>query len=211
MQEGHGSLQIRILVLAMICLVVSPSLSDPGWCEEKSPAVYKILSPPKPDFSQLGWLVGEWSGKLGAKQPIGDAHFSAAYDLDQRFMIFREELSFEATKNAPAYKDSWMGILSPRAGGKTWWLRTYTSHGLITHYEVTANGSEIHFNFEGGEAPPPGWLFRRVIQRVSENDFIDTVQVAPPVRPFFDYYTARFTRIAKGSPSPPAAASEAKH
>jgi len=195
----------------MMCLVVCPTLADPGWCKEKSSAVYKILSPPKPDFSQLGWLVGEWSGKMGTKEPTGDAHFSAAYDLDQRFMIFREELSFGATKNAPAYKDSWMGILSPRAGGKTWSLRIYTSHGLITHYEVTANGSEIRFNFEGGEAPPSGWLFRRLIERVSDTNFIDTVQVAPPDRPFFDYYTARFTRVANGSPSPPAALSKAKH
>ena len=181
----------------MRCLVVCATLSGPGWCKEKSPAVYKILSPPKPDFSQFGWLVGEWSGKVGPKEPIGDAHFSAAYDLDQRLMIFREELSFDATKNAPAYKDSWMGILSPRAGSKTWSLRIYTSHGLITRYEVTANGSEIHFNSEGGDAPPPGWLFRRVIQRVNDVNFIDTVQVAPPNRDFFDYYSARFTRVVK--------------
>src|SRR5690242_11490412 len=87
---------------AIVCLAVYFGITGTGWSKEKPAAVYKIQAPPKPDFARFGWLEGEWAGKIGAKEPTGNIHFSAGYDLDQRFMTFREELSFDATKNAPA-------------------------------------------------------------------------------------------------------------
>ena len=194
----------------MMCLAACSNVASKAWGKEKSPTVYRVVSPPKPDFSQLGWLLGEWAGKIGNKEPVGNAHFSAAYDLDQRFMIFREELSFDATKNAPAYKDSWIGILNSGATSNRWSLRVYTSHGFIIRYQVAAEGNEVHLSFDGGEAPPPGWLFRTVIQHISDAEFAETVQVAPPGRQFFDYYVARLTRVAKSSQPAPAAVSSAK-
>jgi hypothetical protein len=184
----------RMSAVALLCAFVWPvSAIHPS--KEKSPAVYKIPAPPKPNFSSLEWLVGEWSGKIGTKSPTGDVHLTAAYDLEQRFMVLREQVSLEATKSAPASKESWIGILNPQSEGRSWELRAYSSHGFITRYEVTTTGNEIHFNFEGGEQPPPGWLFRRVIQRVSATEITETVQVAPPDRPFFDYYSARLNRV----------------
>jgi hypothetical protein len=188
--------RIGLLAIGVALLPAYASLAERGLCKEKPPAVYRLVSPPKPDFARFGWVLGDWAGKLGVKEPAGDARFSAIYDLDQRVIVLREELAFNATKNAPAYRDSWMGILTPGDVGRNWSMRMYTSHGFVTRYNVIADAHAIHFDFDGGEVPPSGWLFRRVIEHVSDTELRDTVQVAPPGHQFFDYYTARLTRVA---------------
>jgi len=162
--------------------------------KEKQPATYSIVLPPKPDFSALDWLVGEWTGKLTGNGPQGEVHFSAAYDLNQRLMILREEVWFVATKTVPAVKEDSLGVLSgERSSG--FFLRWFSTTGFITLYRLSVNGPEISLNQEGGDNPPPGWLFRRLIRHPDPSQFIETVQVAPANRQFFDYYTATLTRV----------------
>jgi len=152
--------------------------------------------PPKPDFSALDWLVGEWTGVTVGKDPAGQVHFSAAYDLENRYMVLRENVALPPTKTAPATKESWIGILaarSPKGGGFV--LRVFSSTGFVTRYGVSVDEDQIYLNFEGGEEPPPGWLFRRVFEREDDSELSETVRVAPPDKPFFDYYTAKLTRV----------------
>ena len=180
-----------------LVLVLTPSV---GATKEKTPATYSIPLPPKPDFSALDWLVGEWTGKTTGKGLQGDIHFSASYDLDQRFMILREEVSFAATSRIPASKESSIGVLSG-ASSSGFVLRWFSTTGFITRYRLSVNGTEISLNQEGGDNPPPGWLFRRLIRHPDPSQFIETVQVAPENRPFFEYYSANLTRIVPGKPS----------
>ena len=190
---------MRTLAPLLTCLLTCTVVPIAG--KDKAPAVYRIAAPPKPDFSALAWLLGEWSGKIGTKQPTGEVHFSAAYDLEQRFIILREQLWQENTKTAPASGESWMGVLSPRPDGKNWLLRVYSNYGFMTDYEVSPDGAFLHFNFLGGEDTPQGWLFRRTIERTGESEFTETVQVAPPDHPFFEYYSAKLTRSVGSKPA----------
>jgi hypothetical protein len=187
---------MRPLCLALV-LVLAPVLRV---AKEKPPATYSIPLPPKPDFSALDWLVGEWSGKTTGNGPQGDVHFSASYDLDQRFMILREEVSFAATSTVPASKEVSIGVLSS-GSGSGFILRWFSTTGFITRYRLSVDGTEISLNQEGGDNPPPGWLFRRLIRHPDPSQFIETVQVAPANRPFFEYYTAKLTRVVAAKPS----------
>jgi hypothetical protein len=192
---------MKPLWLALV-LVLAPAFRT---AKEKPPATYSIPLPPKPDFSALDWLVGEWTGKTTGTGPQGDIRFSASYDLDQRFMILREEVSLAATSKVPAYKEASVGVLSG-GSGPGFILRCFLSTGFITRYRLSVNGTEISLNQEGGDNPPPGWLFRRLIQHPDPSQFTETVQVAPTNRPFFEYYTAKLTRVvptklATASPS----------
>ncbi len=166
--------------------------------KDKPPTVYTVPLPPKPDFSSLDWLVGEWTGKTTGPSASGEIRFSVAFALEDRFMVFKEEITLAATKTAPATHESWIGVLSANPAGTGFLLRTFSSTGFIFRHRVTVEGPEIHFTPEGGDQPPPGWLFRRVIQRVDVTEINETVQAAPPNKPFFDYYTARLIR----APSP---------
>lgn len=181
---------IRSLSLA-VALVLGQGLTI---AKEKQPATYSIPLPPKADFTALDWIVGEWAGKTEGNGLQVTVRFSASYDLDQRFMILHEEVSFEATKTAPASKEISMGILSGGAGSG-FVLRWFSSTGFITRYHVSVNDQGVSLNQEGGDNPPPGWLFRRSIQHPDPSQFIETVQAAPANKPFFDYYTVRLTRV----------------
>jgi hypothetical protein len=181
---------IRAVFFALVCAFSAASVL----AKEKPPTVYQIPLPPPPDYSSLEWLVGDWAGKTTDKNVPGEVRFSAAFDLDYRFMLLRGETSLEATKTAPATNESWMGILSANRIGTGFVLRKFSSTGFITLYNVTLEGPEIRFSPAGGEQLPPGWLFRMVVQRNGPNEFTQTVEAAPPSKPFFTYYTAKLTR-----------------
>ncbi len=195
------------LVVALLCLSSSvglPTLLRAKDKPEKS-TTYTIPVPAKPDFSEFDWLVGEWAGKTTGRDPQGEVRFSAAYELDKRFMVLREERSFLATKTTPAAQESWMGILAGRRSDANYVLRVYSSTGFVTRYGVTVDGGVIYLNQQGGEEPPSGWLFRRVFERTNPGDLIETVRAAPPDRPFFDYYTAKLARVPATKPAAPPA------
>lgn len=190
---------MKSLVLALVGVF----LAQPLLAREKPPAIYTIPLPPRPDFSALDWLIGEWSGYTTERRAPGEIRLLVEFALDKRFMILREELKFTAAKTRPDAHESWMGILSRSRSDATFLLRVFSSTGFITRYRVTVDGPEVRFDPEGGEEPPPGWLFRRVLQRTGEAEFNETVQAAPPHKPFFDYYTARYSRAAQpASPAP---------
>jgi hypothetical protein len=179
------------IILALACLVGAPPLA----AKEKPPTVYQIPLPPKPDFSPVDWLVGEWTGKTVDRRAQGEIRLSVSYELDNQVMLLRGEASFQATKTSLATKESWLGVLTSDRGAGGFLLRTFSSTGFITRYRVTVEGPETHINPEGGEQLPPGWLFRTVIKRTDPQEFVETVQVAPPNKSFFDYYTAKLSRV----------------
>jgi hypothetical protein len=192
------------IILALACLVGATPLV----AKEKAATIYQIPLPPKPDFSPVDWLVGEWTGKTTDRGAQGEVRLSVSHELDNQVMLLRGEASFQATKTSPAMKESWLGVLASDRGAGGFLLCTFSSTGFITRYRVTVEGPEIHINPEGGEQPPPGWLFRTVIKRTDPQEFIETVQAAPPNKTFFDYYTAKLSRVkgevkAKVAPSAP--------
>lgn len=164
--------------------------------KEKPPVIHRIPLPPRPDYSDLDWLIGEWAGSTTDKSPQGEIRLVVTFDLNERVMVFREEVALAATATLPASKEAWMGILSQDASDGEFVLRVFSDTGFITRFRVTLDAGTVSFNPEGGEQPPPGWLFRRTLQRVNVGEMLETIQVAPPQKPFFDYYTARLVRKA---------------
>ena len=169
---------------------------------KQQPKTYSIPLPPKTDFSAFDWLIGDWSGKTVPKTPQGEVHLSVTSDLGGRFLVFRETVTLAASDSTPSEDEFWMGVLSAGKADREFTLRVYSSTGFITQYRVTVQKAEIRFLPEGGEAPPPGWLFRRVIARSGPGQLTDTVEAAPPDGSFFQYYSARLTQQDAPKPAP---------
>jgi hypothetical protein len=79
---------MKRIALILLC-VLSPPWVMP---KERPPITYTIPLPPKPDYSPLAWLMGEWSGKTTGPGSQGEIHLSVSLGLDGRFMIFHEEV-----------------------------------------------------------------------------------------------------------------------
>jgi hypothetical protein len=196
---------MRPALLLILLLAVPLALgAQSSGASKNQPRTYSIPLPRKADFSAFAWLIGEWSGKTIAKSPQGDVHLSVAPDLGGSFLIFRETVKLAATDSGPAEDELWMGVLSAGNADNEFTLWVYSSTGFITRYRVTVQKAEIRFMPEGGEAPPPGWLFRRVIARVGPGEVTDTVEAAPPEGSFFQYYSAKLAQQAaeKVAPAP---------
>jgi len=161
--------------------------------KEKPPTTYKIPLPPVPDFAALEWVMGGWSGKTIDHDPPGDIQLRVAYELDKRVAVFRETVSLPATKAIPGMNESWMGILTATSGSP-FILRVFTSTGFVTRYQLAVENAELHFTPDGGDHPPPGWLFRRVLARTDVDAMTETVEAAPPDKAFFVFYTAKLAR-----------------
>ena len=184
-------------VLAAVLLGALVGVSAAG--KDKRGIQYQIPLPTPPDYSALDWLVGEWSGTTTENSPDGKVHLSVSFDLEKQFLILREEVVLAPSPTTPATKESWMGILCPDPGSSGFGLRVFSSTGFITRYRVKIDGPQVRLNPEGGDRPPPDWLFRRILMRTAPGEFTETVQTAPPNKSFFDWYTARLVRV-----SPPA-------
>ena len=163
---------------------------------------YQIPIPNAPDFSALDWLQGKWAGKTVAGSPPGEEQLSVSVDLEKHFVILHGEVAMAATSTVPATKESWIGILGAGPDTSAFVLRIFSSTGFITRYRLTVDQPELHLNPEGGDSPPPGWLFRRIWARTGPDEFTETVQAAPPGKAFFDYYTAKLTRVPSPSKTP---------
>lgn len=199
----------RIMILAGLFALGFP---HPALAKQKPPVTYTIPTPPNPDFSALQWVLGDWTGKTSKGDPPGEVQLSVAYDLDKRVMVFHEHLSLAAAPDVTATDESWLGILSADKGAEGFVLEVFSSTGFITRYRLRVNGPNILFNPEGGQQPPPGWLFRRTISRTNEDNLTETVETAPPGKSFFEYYSAKLTRATPpGQAAPPATKSSPKN
>jgi hypothetical protein len=182
---------VRALFLALICSLAGAT----SVAKDKPPIKYQIPIPTLPDFSVLDWLQGRWTGKTNPNSPPGDVQLSVTADLEKHFLVLRGEVSLAATPAVPATKESWLGILSTSSDGTGFILQKFSSTGFITRYRLTVDEPELHLNPEGGDSPPPGWLFRMIWARTGPDEFTDTVQAAAPGKAFFDYYPADFARV----------------
>ncbi|HUI44281.1 MAG TPA: hypothetical protein VL523_20125 [Terriglobia bacterium] len=202
----------RLSWILATALLLPPNLPAAGVAgNDKLPATYTIPLPPKPDFSALSWLVGDWAGpatELGrAKNAPGNVHLTLSYALEQRYVLVREEIALPAGSSAPAVHETWMGFLSSDPSGPGFTLRSFSSTGFMTQYHVSVTESQVRFDPEGGANPPAGWLFRRIISRLAPGYYSETVEVAPPGGTFFQYYSAKLTQVIEPSSSPQAPAS----
>ena len=195
----------RIMIPALL-FVASQGLAA-GAQKDKAPATYSIPLPARPDFSPFAWIIGDWAGysttPQAAKEAQGRVHLTLSYTLDKRFILVNEDVSLPGGQNAPAQHESWMGLVGAGLSGSGFVMHAFSSTGFMTNYQVTVTDGEVRFDPEGGPNPPPGWLFRRVITRLGSGYFSESVQVAPPGKEFFDYYTAKLTHAIQPTSGPP--------
>lgn len=179
-----------ILSLMLFLLASLPALAG-----QKAPKTYRLQTPPEPDYKAIDWLVGSWVGKTTSPGAQGQVLLTVGYELGKKFLMLRQEVSLSATDSVPATHEGFMGVLNGGPAAGAFNLNLYSSTGFVMHYRVTAKDGEIVFQPEGGAIPPEGWLFRWTLIHAGAGHCIERVDVAPPRKSFFEYYSATLSQV----------------
>lgn len=76
-------------------------------------------------------------------------------------------------------------------------MRQFHQEGFVNQYAMPATlnaGAGLLFESEGFENLPAGWRAREKYAMISENEFVETFELAPPGKDFDVYSQTRFKR-----------------
>lgn len=144
------------------------------------------------------FFVGEWTGK-GEGEP-GKGNYERTYQsvLGNKFIEVKNKSVYPPTdKNTKGEVHEDRGYISYHRSKKKFILRQFHVEGFVNTYEsesISTDGKKIVFITTMIENIPNGWRARESYEIISENEFIETFELAEPNKDFFVYSKATFKR-----------------
>lgn len=143
------------------------------------------------------FLIGDWQGQ-GHGEP-GTANYERQYRFifNKKFIEIRNKSSWVPTPQNPqgeVHED--LGYISYDKARKTHVLRQFHIEGFVNQYalESISTDGKIVFISEAIENIPPGWRARETYQKLAEDQFSETFDLAPPDKGFELYSTVILKR-----------------
>lgn len=72
-------IEMKSITIVLVCAMSGTALA----AKEKPPTTYTIPLPPRPDFTLLEWMVGEWMGKTEGRGPKGEVRLAVTFSLEK--------------------------------------------------------------------------------------------------------------------------------
>jgi hypothetical protein len=144
------------------------------------------------------FFVGEWTGKGEGEPGIGNYERAYQSVLGNKFIEVKNKSVYPPTdKNTKGEVHEDRGYISYDRSKKKFILRQFHVEGFVNTYEsesISADGKKIVFITTMIENIPNGWRARESYEIISENEFIETFELAEPNKDFFVYSKATFKR-----------------
>jgi hypothetical protein len=150
-------------------------------------------------WKPINFFVGSWKG-TGDGEP-GKGNYERTYQsiLTKKFIEIRNKSTYPPTdKNPKGEVHEDIGYMSYDKGRKTFVLRQFHIEGFVIQYRldsVSANGKTIVFISEAIENIAPGWKAKETYHALTEEEFTETFELAPPNGSFKVYTKTTFTRL----------------
>ncbi|MBI4429080.1 MAG: hypothetical protein HY562_08165 [Ignavibacteriales bacterium] len=149
-------------------------------------------------WDPLNFFIGEWNG-AGEGQP-GKGVYERTYKfiLGNKFIEIKNKATYLPTEKKPTgevHKD--IGYISYDRGKKKFLLRQFHIEGFVNTYaldEISPDKKALVFLTERIENIPAGWKAKESYQLVSDDEFVETFELAEPGKDFVQYTKVRFTR-----------------
>ncbi len=149
-------------------------------------------------YHPFEFLVSRWKRKGGGEPGIGDYERTCMFIFNKRFLQIKNKSTYPPTPKNPmgeVHKD--IGYISYHEMRHIFILRQFHGEGFVNQYaldSISADGRKIVFITEAIENIPVGWRARETYQVISENEFIETFELAPPEKEFGVYTTVTLRR-----------------
>ena len=150
-------------------------------------------------WKPLKFLIGNWQG-TGEGQP-GKGNYERTYQptLNKKFIEIKNKSTYPPTdKNPKGEVHEDIGYISYDNGRKTFILRQFHIEGFVNQYKldsISADGKTFVFISEAIENIPSGWRAKETYHLTSQNEFIETFELAPPNGDFKVYTKVTFKRL----------------
>ncbi len=144
------------------------------------------------------FFVGTWKGKGGGEPGIGEYERTYQFIFDKRFLEIRNKSTYPPTdKNPQGEIHEDIGYVSFDEIRHIFVLRQFHAEGFVNQYiieHLSEDGRKISYVTEAIENISIGWRARETYQVLSENEFTETFELAPPDKDFEVYTTVTLRR-----------------
>jgi len=163
------------------------------------PAGHATGAQSKPDVWQpIRFMVGSWEGTAEGEPGSGTARRSYAFVLKDRFLYERNVTTYppQAANKAGEVHEHWSFFSYDRAR-KVLVLRQFHPEGFVNQYVLDAQASrpgKLVFVSEALENLDKGWRARETYEVRSQDEFVETFEVAEPGKELGVYSRTHFKR-----------------
>lgn len=151
-------------------------------------------------WAPFQYFVGEWTGSGDGLGGSATLTRSCEQILHDNFIFMKTQSIFppqEANPNGEDHRD-W-GMISFDTQRERYILRQFFGEGFINQYtvEISEDGKKFVFTTEKIESYQPGWRVRLTFTILSENEYQQELELAPPDRDYFSCRKGTLSRKTK--------------
>lgn len=140
----------------------------------------------------LEFIEGNWKGTGGGEPGIGQYERSYQFMFNKKYIAVKNKSSYPPSKDHPkgeVHED--IGYISYDKVRQTFVLRQFHVEGFVNQYKldsVSSDSKRLVFTSEAIENIPAGWRAKETYHVITDNEFSETFELAPPGKEF-DVYT----------------------
>ncbi len=150
-------------------------------------------------WEPLLFLIGEWRGEGIADSTSGEYTRSYQFVLGNRFIEVKNRSVFPpSAQNSQGEIHEDHGFLSYDKSDKKFIMRQFHIEGFVNQYRldsISPDGLKIVFITEAIENIPAGWKAKESYEVISNDEFIETFELAAPGKAFEVYSKVRLKRV----------------
>jgi hypothetical protein len=160
-----------------------------------------MISSQENTWKPLEFLVGAWKGQGSGEPGIGEYERDYRFIFNRTFLEVRNRSTYPPSETHPAgevHED--LGYFSYDKLRQCVVFRQFHVEGFVNQYRldtISADGTQLVFVSEAIENIAAGWKAKETYQVISENEFMEIFELAPPGQPFGVYTTVTLQRFSR--------------
>ena len=150
-------------------------------------------------WQPMRFLIGNWQGTASGEAGTGTVSRSYEFILNHRFIQEQNTSTYRPQeKNEKGEVHHHLGILSVDRGRKAVMLRHFHEEGFVNLFALSPPAGRppiLIFASEDFENFDDSWKAKETYEIISNDEFIETFELAPPGNPFEVYSRNHFKRV----------------
>jgi hypothetical protein len=170
-------------------------------CSSTLVGATRAADPEADHWRPLQRFIGEWSGTATGEAGDGIVSRKYSFIMNGRFVHETNTSRYPPQeKNKSGETHEHWGIFSYDKARKVLVLRQFHAEGFVNTYRQAApdqGSASLVFESEAFENFSNSWKARERYEFVSDDEFVETFELAPPGKPFQVYSRNHFQRVPK--------------